>query len=425
VALIQEVQSPQAEPSVLNFDRAFPLLEGLLQQSQPLGFVYLDTGRFMHLERNLGPERFDRIIEATSEILKSFSGRMFRTEDILLMTQEMGDVFLLVLTPGRSKEPLSYDTLAGISESLQNALNQELTARMDLGTTQRLEFFSGCSLLFPDERINPQRQIFRAIKEAALDSHGKQNVEFDRKIAVRIALIRARNFTSFFQPIIDFEPFHVLGHELLSRPIVPPGGKTLEPQVMFDLALQQGLALDLERACREVAIRTLSKTTFMGKIFLNHSPQIIMNDEFSSLLLYDRLGWNPDRVVIEITEGEAIKNIREIRQRLKIFRDEGCQIAIDDIGKGHSGLFLLADIKPDFAKIDMTLIRDIDKDPIKQKLVKKLVEFGEDSPTQFIAEGIETENEYRTLCDLGIRLGQGYFLGRPLPNPAYPKSAGE
>lgn len=412
-------------PAVLNFEQALPLLESLLKQTQPLGFIYLDTGRFMHLERNLGPERFDRIIEATGEILKSFSGRMFRSEDILLMTQEMGDVFLVVLTPGRSKEALSYDTLAGISENLQGALNQELTARVDLGTTQRLEFFSGCSVLYPDARINSQRQIFRSIKEAALDSHGKQNVEIDRKIALLLGLIRARNFTSYFQPIIDFEPFGVLGHELLSRPVVPSGAKTLEPQVMFDLALQQGLSLDLERACREVAIHTLTKTPLLGKIFLNHSPQIIMNDEFSSLLLYDRLGWSPDRVVIEITEGEAIKNIREIRQRLKIFQDEGCQIAIDDIGKGHSGLFLLADIKPDFAKIDMTLVRDIDKDPIKQKLVRKLVEFGEDSPTQFIAEGIETEGEYRTLRDLGIRFGQGYFLGRPLPKPAYPKAVGE
>jgi EAL domain-containing protein (putative c-di-GMP-specific phosphodiesterase class I) len=122
---------------------------------------------------------------------------------------------------------------------------------------------------------------------------------------------------------------------------------------------------------------------------------------------------DPRRVVIEITERTAIKDYPKFRGRLKAFREAGFRFAVDDAGSGYAGLGSIANLEPDFIKLDMSLITCIDSNFIKQNLVETMVKFANDQGASVIAEGVEREEEFETVKQLGVHLVQGFYLHRP------------
>ena len=127
---------------------------------------------------------------------------------------------------------------------------------------------------------------------------------------------------------------------------------------------------------------------------------------------------NPERVVIEITERTAIKDYPKFRDRLKAFRERGFRFAVDDAGSGYAGLGSIANLEPDFIKLDISLINAIDTNFIKQNLVETMVKFANDHGAMVIAEGVERAEEFETVKELGVHLVQGFFCtGRRMLGP--------
>jgi EAL domain-containing protein (putative c-di-GMP-specific phosphodiesterase class I) len=120
-------------------------------------------------------------------------------------------------------------------------------------------------------------------------------------------------------------------------------------------------------------------------------------------------------VVIEITERTAIKDYPRFRGRLEAFRQAGFRFAVDDAGSGYAGLGSIANLEPDFIKLDMSLIHCIDTNFIKQHLVESMVRFADDQGAQVIAEGVERREEYETVRALGVHLVQGFYLHEHSP----------
>src|SRR5205814_6532680 len=121
----------------------------------------------------------------------------------------------------------------------------------------------------------------------------------------------------------------------------------------------------------------------------------------------------PARVVIEITERTAIKDYPKFRERLRLFRERGFRFAVDDAGSGYAGLGSIANLEPDFIKLDISLINSIDTNFIKQNLVETMVRFADEHGAKVIAEGVERAEELDTVKRLGVHLVQGFFLHRP------------
>ena len=121
----------------------------------------------------------------------------------------------------------------------------------------------------------------------------------------------------------------------------------------------------------------------------------------------------PHRVVLEITERTAIKDYPKFRERLKVLRDIGYRFAVDDAGSGYAGLGSIANLEPDFIKLDISLITGIDTNFIKQNLVETMVKFANDHGAMVIAEGVERAEEFATVRALGAHLVQGFFLHKP------------
>jgi EAL domain-containing protein (putative c-di-GMP-specific phosphodiesterase class I) len=120
-----------------------------------------------------------------------------------------------------------------------------------------------------------------------------------------------------------------------------------------------------------------------------------------------------DRVVLEITERSRATDVHSWEQAIAMLTELGFAIAVDDLGAGYSSLSVLAELKPQYIKVDMSIVRDVDSDPRKQRLIDLLSRFADATDSVLIAEGVETEAEARTVRTCGAHLIQGYLLGRP------------
>jgi EAL domain-containing protein (putative c-di-GMP-specific phosphodiesterase class I) len=151
-------------------------------------------------------------------------------------------------------------------------------------------------------------------------------------------------------------------------------------------------------------------------LFLNIDPLELAHPE----RLANRAAWlTPwaSRVVIELTEHNSVTRCQEWKQSLAFLARAGFRLAVDDLGSGYSSLSLLAEIQPDFIKIDMSIIRGVHESQPKQRLVGLLCRFASASGAKVIAEGIECEEEARVARQLGADLLQGFLLGRPATSP--------
>lgn len=230
-------------------------------------------------------------------------------------------------------------------------------------------------------------------------------------------ILKQEKIKTVFQPIISLRNGELLGYEALSRG--PQKSFFENPEKLFDYARAIGRLWELEFLCRLKALENVSCSEMTDLIFINVDPHIINDENFRKGFTKDflsRYNINPENIVFEITEKSAAINIESFNKLINNYKDQGYKIAIDDAGSGYSGLKLITDIHPHFIKLDMNLIRNIDKDGLKYALIKTFYEFCLVTDIKLIAEGIETENELNTLIDIGIDYGQGYFIQRPSEN---------
>jgi EAL domain-containing protein (putative c-di-GMP-specific phosphodiesterase class I) len=235
-----------------------------------------------------------------------------------------------------------------------------------------------------------------------------------------------RPFTMAFQPMVDMRTRTVFGYEALVRG--PQGQGALS--ILEAVTPQTRYAFD--QACRVKAIELASGLGLPGRkgyLAINFLPNAVYEPAACirlTLATARRAGFPLDRLLFEFTEGEQVRH-DHLGRIIAAYKALGLRTAIDDFGAGYSGLTLLAKFQPDVVKLDMELVRDIDRDRIKRVLVAGMVGVCREIGVEVLAEGIETEGEHRTLLDLGVPLQQGYLLARPgfevLPEVSWPDAA--
>jgi len=227
-------------------------------------------------------------------------------------------------------------------------------------------------------------------------------------------IIRNSNIKTVFQPIISLRDGTILGHEALSRG--PENTIFHNPEMMFTVAEKCGASWDLELLCRTKALESSVVQKATAKLFLNVNPNIMYDVKFKHGFTREYLtkyNISPNRIIFEITEKNAVNDMAGFKKTIENYKEQNYQIAIDDAGAGYSGLNMISDIQPHFIKLDMNLIRDIDKNRFKRYLVKSIYEYSKLSDTYLIAEGIETYEELAVLVDIGVHYGQGYLIQKP------------
>ncbi|MBM7614871.1 EAL domain-containing protein [Alkaliphilus hydrothermalis] len=230
-------------------------------------------------------------------------------------------------------------------------------------------------------------------------------------------ILRNRKVVTYYQPIVSLKDAEIIGYEALSR---GPNYSPLHyPNELFGYAKKLNKVWELDLLCRLTAIEKAKEIIGEKYLFINIDSAIVKDPDFKQGFTKEYLaqwGLEPKHIIFEITEHTAIADYKSFKEILENYRGQGYRVAVDDAGEGYAGLRMLAEIRPNFIKIDMGLIRDIDKDMLKRELLKSFQQFSKTTGIKLIGEGIETYDELKTLMEIGIEYGQGYFFQRPQPN---------
>jgi len=231
-------------------------------------------------------------------------------------------------------------------------------------------------------------------------------------------ILRYRILQTLFQPVFDSVTSRLYGYEALMRG--PSNSALHAPLPLLRAASRAGRLPELDLLSRELAIRRFQEQCLPGRLFLNLSPLSLVESSFRSgemLKLLSEVWLAPERVVIEITEQQPLEDYGNLKAALARYTEAGFETAIDDLGAGYAGLRLWSELRPTYVKIDHHFVENIAGDRVKREFVRSIGEMAARIDCRVIAEGIESEEDYRAVQALGIRLHQGYHLARPLPQP--------
>ncbi|MCX7663665.1 MAG: EAL domain-containing protein [Tepidimonas fonticaldi] len=221
-----------------------------------------------------------------------------------------------------------------------------------------------------------------------------------------------------FQPIVDVARREVFAYEALVR---GADGRSAG-QVLASVGPDQMYGFD--QTCRVLAIDTAQRLGMQTRLSINFLPNAVYEPATCirlTLAAAHKVGFDPQRLVFEMTEAEKIRDPQHALSIVRDYQGRGFLTAIDDFGAGYSGLNLLAEFQPQLVKLDMALVRDIDRNRARQAIVGGVLGTCAALGVQVIAEGVETRAEYDQLRAMGVALFQGYLIARPeveaLPEP--------
>ena len=223
-----------------------------------------------------------------------------------------------------------------------------------------------------------------------------------------------RNVDAVYQPIVALRTGGVIGLEALARPVGLPRDTSVEG--LFAAAQRLGLGPDLDWLCRRAAVRDASSLPAGALLFMNVGVSALVDPLHGVDQMLMVLEWwkiSPSRVVLEITEREAVRDVARFEEVVTAYRGEGFRFALDDVGEGHSTFELLAAAAPEFVKISGHLVAR--RTPAAESAVRGIVAFAAGTGATVIAEGLETDEDVQRVLALGITVGQGWVLGRPQP----------
>ena len=229
--------------------------------------------------------------------------------------------------------------------------------------------------------------------------------------------LEKERYESWYQPIV-----HAAGTDQ-NQPFALEGllrlrdekNKIIPPSYVFQIADQADLLFSLDLAARASAVKSATKAGYRGNIFVNFNPSSIYdpaNCLRTTAAAINELGLKPSDVTFELVETHRVDS-DHLKGILAFYRQAGFKIALDDIGSGWSGLNMLHEVRPDYVKIDLDLVRDINENSLKQTIVSHLIAIAREHNIKVIAEGIETEKEAQILRQMNVDYLQGYLFCKP------------
>lgn len=269
-----------------------------------------------------------------------------------------------------------------------------------------------CFSFRPDQSLNERdvgmMRIFADLTADRIErdlQRGRQRQDAEQRIGEALA----GDFMSIvYQPIFELDEARLSGFESLTRFSAVPART---PDVWFKEAAEVGRGSELEMKAVEKALLGFEHLPADIYISVNLSPETVTRGDFGDVLKECPIS----RVVLEVTEHAAVEQYLDLAKALAPLRQRGLRLAVDDAGAGYASFRHILGLQPDLIKLDISLTRDIDKDPARRALASALIHFARETGSAIVAEGVETAAELRVLRALGIANAQGYYLGRPAP----------
>lgn len=281
------------------------------------------------------------------------------------------------------------------------------------------DFFRQLNVLLTEEELDATQALLSATRSLAMT-----DVPHLRSLRRLVAALEYRWFeqvvnegqlTCAFQPIVQAGSRDLAGYEALLRARLP-NGEEVTANRLIAAARTLGQLVPLDVQARLIALEQAANHRLPGLIFINFTPTAVYDPKTCLRTTWEaaaRLDIDPTRVVFEVIETESLTNLRHVSDVLSEYRQHGFRVALDDIGSGYSSLVWLGILQPDFVKIEREIVNEVSRDPVKEAIIRKLVEMAHQIGATVIAEGVEREDDARSVEDLGVDLLQGYLFGRP------------
>ncbi len=383
--------------------------EMLIEHSE-IGIVFVDIEQFEAIEAEYGWAFFDELLYHVGQIISAEAKQEFQNATVTCHRVGGSSFYVFYETRGQdlSDENAAVRVAQGLRQKLIDATHRRFTNLH----ADPIGFFIGTARVDYQPQIRLERQIYAGMQTAA---DAVRNAEQHRKKQLTRELrdiIRRKRVTTLFQPIVWAKDSTVFGYEILTRG--PAGSSFRNSDILFSFAREAKLAWALEAIALEGALKRLKEVDLLDRKFLlNLEAEMFEESEFRIHDMVAYFAEHPGHFVFELTERAAIEDYARFRDLLSEFRAKGIEVAIDDAGSGYASLEAIAAIAPDYLKITRSLVSTLADEPIKQDLVKMLIELAGKINAKTLAEGIETPEEYETCRDLGIDLIQGYYFAHP------------
>ena len=392
--------------------------------------IWVDLDDFRLVNDSLGHETGDELIRLLADRLRE------ATRDTDLVARPGGDEFLVLLADLDVTPPVPGGQDGGsiaaeaVSVRIQEAMRAPFeVAGMELYITasQGIGVFPGDSdgahdaasllkhaemAMFESKKIGPGGFVVHTRKS------GDAMTRLSLSTRLRKA-VEQKQWTLHYQPLIELSSGNMFGVEALIRWRDPSGG-LVSPGEFIPVAEEMGLIETIgdwvvEEICRQdVQWRAEGLLLEIG---FNLSPRQLWQPDLVDKVVAPLViaGMDPSRVTVEITESTAMTDPDRTVELLDQMHDRGLRLAIDDFGTGYSSLARLKHMPVDILKIDRSFVRDVDLDGDAASMVSAMISLADNLGMRPLAEGIETEGEWRFLADRGCELGQGYYFCRPVP----------
>ena len=411
-----QVLPPLSLPPITLHDLLSSLTERVTKRACTSVIVF-DASRLGSWERQHGSRAFEAILDRFYDEVNRLSLEIFGESTQVCFDAQGGDMVLVFPVRNSSNETTRFVDMEEQLHTLNAALLERL-APLQIWFHEALEMIaSGSSVILHSGAVDPRRAIYRATHKAMRDaqiSHGEVQRRRNRVVGHVIA---HRKLDTLYQPIFQLDPQssgEPLGYEALSRPLAREARKL--GVHLFVAAARADLDGELDATCRALSITRRPSLSRDEKLFINCLPPTFyddMRDLEGILEKWEESGMQPDQLVFELTESITKNQVARILKNVEKLRTRGYMFALDDVGTGTSNLELLAEVEPDFIKMDMSLTIGISESTTRQNLAQYLLDLAQRGGAHLIAEGIENESDLHTLREIGVPFGQGFLLGRP------------
>jgi EAL domain-containing protein (putative c-di-GMP-specific phosphodiesterase class I)/GGDEF domain-containing protein len=383
----------------------------LLERRGELTVLYIHFVWYEKIEEIYGWQKLDDVLETTAQALRRFYAQQRSPGENIMMVSHIADDDFILFTEIRSASAAAESRLRTVSEELESFLRKAVEEAHGEDIAALCGIYVGAATVFRNPKIRTERLLYRGIREAAQAARGAEEWERSRKVSDLKSTIRDGAVFIEYHPIIVTATEEVYGFEALARGV---RRELRSPEVLFEVAEEANMVWELSRLLRRRAVEGIINDLKDGQfLFLNIDPHDFDDPTFRSLKPEELGIHDPSRVVLEITERTAIKDYPRFQEYLKAFRDQGFRFAVDDAGSGYAGLGSIANLAPDYIKLDISLIANIDTNFLKQNLVETMVTFANNHGTLVIAEGVERREEFETVREIGVHFTQGFLFHKP------------
>ncbi|HEX2120220.1 MAG TPA: EAL domain-containing protein [Thermoanaerobaculia bacterium] len=383
--------------------------EILIEQGE-IGIVFVDIEQIEAIEAEYGWAFFDELLCNVAQITSVEAKKRFK--NAVVTCHRIGGSSFYIFYETRGQDLTAENASERIAADLRQTLIDATRVRFPNVQPEQVGFFVGSARIDYRPQIRLERQIYggmRTAADAVRDAEQQRKKQLTRELR---DIIRRKRVTTLFQPIVRAQDLSVFGYEMLTRG--PAGSSFRNSDMLFSFAREAKLAWALEAIALEGALRRLRQVDLLDRKFLlNLEAEMFGESEFRIHEMVSYFAEHRGHFVFELTERAAIEDYAQFRELLNEFRNKGIEVAIDDAGSGYASLEAIAALAPDYLKITKGLVSTLAEEPIKQDLVKMLVDLASKIGAKTIAEGIETQEEYETCRDLGIDLIQGYYFAHP------------